>query len=82
MLDELLVLVPEQHITWISASAQRLYGEVVRLCRAHQGRLNFNDALLALAAQELGIGAIVSYDHDFDEVAWLTRIAAPAQVSN
>jgi len=82
LLDELMVLVPEQCITWISSSAQRLYGEVVRLCRSHHGKLNFNDALMALASQELGIGAIVSYDGDFDEVAWLTRIAAPAQIAN
>jgi predicted nucleic acid-binding protein len=82
LLDELIALTPEERITWLSPSAQRLYGEIVRLCRAHHGKLNFNDALMALAAQELGIAAFASYDGDFDEVVWLTRIATPNQLSS
>jgi len=38
------------------------------------------DALMALACQELGVSAIVSFDGDFDHVAWLRRISDANQV--
>ena len=75
LLDALFATVPEALITWISAAAQHLFPEVISLCRAHQGRLNFNDALIALACKELGMSFILSFDGDFDNVAWLRRIA-------
>jgi predicted nucleic acid-binding protein len=59
LLDGLTTLVSEDNITWISVATQRLFREVVGLCRSHQGRLNFHDSLMALACQELansGIG--------------------------
>jgi len=80
LLDELTTMIPERSITRISVAVQRLFQEVVGLCRSHQGRLNFHDALMALACQELGIRFILSFDEDFDEVVWLTRIADPVEV--
>lgn len=77
LLDGLTTLVSEDNITWISVATQRLFREVVGLCRSHQGRLNFHDSLMALACQELDIRFIISFDPDFDEVSWLTRIAEP-----
>ena len=82
LLAGLLTIVPESDITWIAASAQRLFPLIVEQCRQHQGRLNFHDALMALACQELGISAIVSFDGDFDQVAWLRRISDASQVQN
>lgn len=41
------------------------------------GILNFNDALMAILCQELGIDVIVSFDRDFDLAPWLKRIADP-----
>ena len=35
---------------------------------------------MAMACQELGISAIVSFDGDFDHVAWLRRISDANQV--
>lgn len=75
-----LTNLPEPTITWISGAGQRLFREVVSLCRDHNGTLNFHDALMALICQELGIQFIVSFDCDFDEIAWLTRIADPVGV--
>ena len=72
--------MPESGITWIAASAQRLFPLIIEECRQHQGRLNFHDALMALACQELGVSAIVSFDGDFDHVAWLRRISDANQV--
>ena len=80
LLDELTTMIPECSITWISVAVQRLFQEVVGLCRSNQGRLNFHDTLMALACQELGTRFIVSFDKDFDEVVWLTRIADPVEV--
>jgi predicted nucleic acid-binding protein len=40
--------------------------------------LNFNDALISLACRERNIPAIASFDADFDQVAWLHRLATPA----
>jgi predicted nucleic acid-binding protein len=80
MLDGLLTMVPEQHITWISVFAQSLFQEVLSLCRRHGGRLNFNDALIAQSCQKLSIPLIMSFDGDFDAIAWLTRIADPAAI--
>lgn len=80
LVDKLTALVPEHDITWISHAGQRLFQDVVRLCRLHQGRLNYHDALIALVCRELDIHHIVSFDADFDGVAWLTRIANPLEV--
>jgi len=79
LVDTLTALVPEHDITWISVAGPRLFQDVVSLCRHHQGRLNYHDALMTLVCQELGICHIVSFDPDFDEVAWLTRIANPVE---
>ena len=75
LLDNLVALVPASQITWISTAGQRLYEQILYLCRQHGGRLNFNDALIALICQELGLGWILSFDGDFDEITWLARIA-------
>jgi predicted nucleic acid-binding protein len=78
LLDGLLAVVPQEAITWIACSAQPLYRETLDLCRAHQGRLNFNDALIALKCREFGIHLILSFDGDFDDVDWLVRVSDPA----
>jgi predicted nucleic acid-binding protein len=67
----------ELWIQGIFVATQRLFREVVSLCRSHQGRLNFHDSLMALACQELDIRFIVSFDPDFDALNWLTRLAEP-----
>ena len=39
---------------------------------------DFNDALLALSCRNRGIPYVASFDADFDTVAWLKRLATPA----
>lgn len=73
LLDELQVQVPENLITWITLDTQRLYNRIAALVRQTQGRLNFHDALIALACQELEIKVILSFDRDFDEIPWMER---------
>jgi predicted nucleic acid-binding protein len=81
LLDGLLTLISDQAITWISGAGERFLPEILDLCRQHQGRLNYHDALMALACRELGVGAIVSFDGDFDRISWLERVFEPTIVS-
>lgn len=80
LLNSLSQQVPPSAITWISRENERMYQDVLDLCRAQGGRLNFNDALMALLCREQGIGDIVSFDRDFDELPWLTRVGDPSQL--
>ena len=82
LLAQLSAVVPAESITWISAAAQRLFLDILSLCRFHEGRLNFNDALMALVSQELGIGHILSFDKDFDHISFLSRLAVPGDVAS
>jgi predicted nucleic acid-binding protein len=67
-------------LTWTLPYLPRLYSQVLQLVRSSLGQLNFNDALIALACQERGITMIASFDSDFDQISWLRRVAAPADV--
>ena len=80
LLNRLSQQVPPSAITWISRESERMYQDVLDLCRAQEGRLNFNDALMALLCREQGIGDIISFDRDFDELPWLIRVGDPSQL--
>ncbi len=75
LLSTLLTKVPATDITWISANLRQFYDDIIALVSQHLGSLHFNDALIALAAKELGIEAIASFDEDFDSISWLTRVS-------
>jgi predicted nucleic acid-binding protein len=81
LLDRLNAQVPSDAITWILPDVPHLYPEVLDLIRSSSGALNFNDALIALACRERGVPAIASFDADFDQVAWLQRLAHPEDVT-
>lgn len=80
MLDALSVQIPPRVITWTFWDVPRLYSQVLDLMRGSYGKLNFNDALIALACRERGIPAIASFDADFDQVPWLKRVAEPGDL--
>ncbi|MBN1877400.1 MAG: type II toxin-antitoxin system VapC family toxin [Anaerolineae bacterium] len=75
LFTRLETLVPAELITWILPDVPRLYSAALDLMRTSSGELNFNDALIALACREREIPAIASFDADFDQVAWLKRVA-------
>lgn len=81
LLDRLDTQVPGDTITWILPDVPHLYSEVLDLIRSSSGALNFNDALIALACRERGIPAIASFDADFDQIAWLRRLACPGDLA-
>lgn len=61
-------------VTWILPEAPKFYSGVLALMRQTNGRLNFNDALIALACQSGNIPQIASFDTDFDMISWVKRI--------
>jgi predicted nucleic acid-binding protein len=79
-LSALQLKVPDDAITWVSKETERLYNDIINLIRQTDGKLNFHDALIALCCQELGIQFIFSFDRDFDDVDWLTRIAEEGDI--
>lgn len=74
VLRKLKKLVPETGITWVYPRVPELYKPILDLVGEHKGKLNFHDALIALVSQEMGVSYIVSFDRDFDEIAWLKRV--------
>lgn len=82
LLNQLNAQVPGDNITWILPDVPRLYPEVLDLMHSTSGTLNFNDALIALACREREIPAIASFDADFDQIAWLRRLAHPQDISS
>jgi predicted nucleic acid-binding protein len=83
-LDHLLTYVladyPREDILWVLPDVPVLYTDIVQLVRSSNGELNFNDALIALSCHHRDIPFIASFDRDFDEVAWLQRLAQPADL--
>jgi predicted nucleic acid-binding protein len=82
LLDGLIKLIPARAITWISGTGERLLPEILAMCRQHQGKLNYHDALMALTCREQNLRVIVSFDGDFDDVPWLERIFEPISASH
>lgn len=71
---------PRDVIIWILADIEGLYDEALGLVKSSLGELNFNDALIALSCRDRGIAYLASFDSDFDQLPWLKRVAAPADV--
>ena len=80
VIENLEKLVPEEEIEWLCLNLPNLYGDVVKLVKEKKGKLNFHDALIALFAKEYNLGYLVSFDKDFDEIEWITRIKNKEQI--
>lgn len=78
--SDLTAFAPKQEITWVSKETERLYDDIVKLVKETKGKLNFHDALIALCCREGGLQFIFSFDKDFDDVKWLTRIADESDI--
>lgn len=74
-ISKLEAFAPKDEMEWLSLRIPTLYDECLALMHETSGRLNFNDALIALGCRELGITHLMSFDTDFDYVQWLTRVA-------
>ena len=77
LLSRILADYPRDDILWVLPDVPALYSDIVELVRSSGGELNFNDALIALSCHHRSIPSIASFDRDFDNVAWLQRLAKP-----
>lgn len=80
LLNRLEAQVTPEMITWTLPHVPRLYSQILQLIRSSLAEINFNDALIAFACRERGITLIASFDSDFDQIPWLKRVAAPADL--
>jgi len=80
LLSNLVNRVPVDRITWASQDTQRFYPDIIQMVLQHNGELNFHDALIALACQDLDVPFLFSFDRDFDAISWLTRIGEPGDI--
>jgi predicted nucleic acid-binding protein len=69
--------ITEENLVRVYPMLGEMYNGVLELVSTHRRMLNFHDALIALAAERMGINDIVSFDKDFDEIEWLRRIKSP-----
>jgi len=80
-LDVLLTRIradyPTDGILWVLPDVPVLYHDILDLVRSSRGTLNFNDALISLSCRLRDIPLVASFDRDFDDVAWLKRVAQP-----
>lgn len=51
-----------------------IYNRIVKLIIDNSGKFNFHDALTQIAAEEINLWYIISFDEDFDKVTGLIRI--------
>ncbi|MCE7869226.1 PIN domain-containing protein [bacterium CPR1] len=72
--------IPQSAVTWVGQEIRRYYSEIPADVLTTNGHRNFNDSLVALLAKGLKIGAIVSFDCDFDSLPDLARLATGSAV--
>ena len=77
LLERIRTQFPANALVWLYPDLPKLYDEVVALVEQSGGELNFNDALIALACRDRNIPYLASFDADFDQIAWLKRLARP-----
>jgi predicted nucleic acid-binding protein len=77
LVARMLADYPMDDILWVLPDVPALYGNIVEMVRFSGGELNFNDALVALSCRYREIPFIASFDRDFDQLAWLRRVAQP-----
>lgn len=80
LVDQVVQAVPDSAITWLYPRLPGWYSRCLGMMRHTLGRLNFHDALIVVAVQELGLSALVSFDAGFDQVPAVRRLGTPEAV--
>lgn len=80
LVDLLTGTIPETSITWLYPHVPRWYAGCVAIMQETAGAVNFHDALLLVAAEEVGYQAIVSFDTNFDRLDRLRRLGTATAV--
>ena len=81
ILSEIRSKIPFDKISWLSLNTKEWYDEILNLIVQYEGKLNFNDAFLAICMQKNQVSYLISFDKDFDQVPWIERIYEASQVS-
>lgn len=68
--------IPETAITWLYPHVPHWFGRCVAALQRSAGVLTFHDALMYVAATELGFRAVVSFDACFDRLEGLARLGS------
>jgi predicted nucleic acid-binding protein len=61
-------------IMWVGSEAERLYEGILDLVASTGGKLNFNDAFIAVLQKEVRIGPVATFDAGFDAVPGFVRV--------
>lgn len=61
-------------IMWVGSEAERLYEDILDFVASTGGRLNFNDAFIAVLQREGRIGPVATFDAGFDAVPGFVRV--------
>jgi predicted nucleic acid-binding protein len=72
--ERLLEVVPPEAVTRLYPHVPRWFDRCVAVMRETAGALNFHDAMLGVAADEIGYRAVVSFDSGFDLLGNLKRL--------
>jgi len=76
-LAKLRAMIGPSDVTWIGGETARLYEAILDVVGESEGKLNFNDALLVLLQREGRIGAVATFDADFESVPGFTLVGEP-----
>jgi len=74
MLAEFRRRIDPSAIQWVGTYSGRLYETILSQVAATDGRLNFNDAFIAVLQSEGRIGPVATFDSGFDAVPGFVRI--------
>jgi predicted nucleic acid-binding protein len=77
----LVETIPETAITWLYPHVPRWFAQCVAVMEETTGGVSFHDALLRVAADEVGYKAIVSFDAGFDSIPGLRRLGSARAVT-
>lgn len=80
LLADLGRMIPTESLTWVGHEMRTWWEEVLMRVEGSQGRINFNDSLTLSAARAAGLGAVISFDPDFDGLPELVRLSTPESV--
>jgi predicted nucleic acid-binding protein len=74
MLTEFRRRIDPSTIQWVGGESERLYETILDQVAASDGRLNFNDAFIAVLQREDRIGQVATFDAGFDAVPGFMRV--------
>lgn len=80
LLADLRRMIPTESLTWVGHEMRTWWEEVLMRVEGSQGGIDLNDSLTISAARAAGLGAVISFDPDFDGLPELVRLSTPESV--